>query len=362
VNGFYGGTAGEKRQRGGRKRRKKNKEEYVVAQDWDDIYDPTRPNSYEEYKNSDEKVREVTEWKDRLYAHRKTRKPPSEVDSDEEDYRPQMSSKFEHKSGPTYANLHKDQFAPPSNFSFAPPPMDNSSRPPPRADSPESESYSPVLAPAVLPPPPPPPPETAPPPPQEPVTAGSIARAPVRYNLPAPPSDIPSTEAELQKALDAEPSDDEAEDEEVPKSSRPGQQGFAERLMSKYGWSKGKGLGADGSGIINPLRVQLEKRKKKSDAEGGGFRDPGGRGKIIGGQKKAVKEPEVGKFGPMSEVIVLRGMVDGMNLEDEVDGAGDGGLMQEIGDECAEKVCECQLSGRVMIDSSTVWPSGTRLY
>jgi splicing factor 45 len=91
VNGFY---AGEKRQRGGRKRRKKNKEEYAVAQDWDDIYDPTRPNSYEEYKNSDEKIREVTEWKDRLYAHRKARKPPSDLDSEEEEYRPQMGSMF----------------------------------------------------------------------------------------------------------------------------------------------------------------------------------------------------------------------------------------------------------------------------
>jgi len=235
--------------------------------------------------------------------------------------------------------------------------MDGPSRPTARADSPKSDSYSPILAPTVIPPPPPPPPETAPPLPQEPVTAGSIARAPVRYNLPPPPSDIPSTEAELEKALAEEPSEDEAEEEEAPKSSRPGQQGFAERLMSKYGWSKGKGLGADGSGIINPLRVQLEKRKKKSDAEGGGFRDPGGRGKIVGGQKKAVKEPEVGKFGPMSEVIVLRGMVDGMNLDDEVEGAGDGGLMQEIGDECADKVCWFPPIDPPMINVPTVWPS-----
>jgi splicing factor 45 len=109
--------------------------------------------------------------------------------------------------------------------------------------------------------------------------------------------------------------------------------------MSKYGWSKGSGLGADGSGIVNPLRVQVEKRKKKSDAEGGGFREPGGRGKIIGGKKNAPKEAEAGKFGPMSEVIVLRGMVDGMDLDAEVEGSGDGGLMQEIGDECDEKVC-----------------------
>ena len=90
VNGFYGG---EKRQRGGRKKRKKNKEDSHVPQNWDDIYDPSRPNSYDEYKNSDEKVREVRDWKDRLYAHRMARQR-SFSDSDN-DSRPrlQMSSK-----------------------------------------------------------------------------------------------------------------------------------------------------------------------------------------------------------------------------------------------------------------------------
>ncbi|KAL5324339.1 hypothetical protein ACEPPN_008884 [Leptodophora sp. 'Broadleaf-Isolate-01'] len=324
VNGFYGG---EKRQRGG-KRRKKNKlrEEHMAVQDWDDIYDPSRPNSYEEYKHSDEKIREVREWKDRLYAHRMARKS-SEKDSDEEDHRPQMGN----------------QFAPPPNYSFAPPPMDSPKKPLESTDSNvESDTYSPV-------PPPPPPPEDIPPPAApEPLPAGAISRAPVRYNLPPPPSDIPSSEAELEKALAEEPDEDEAENEEAPRSLRPGQKGFAERLMSKYGWSKGKGLGAEESGIVNPLRVQIEKRKKKSDAEGGGFREPGGRGKIIGGKRNVPeKEEEVGKFGPMSEVIVLRGMVDGMNLDEEVEGAGDGGLMQEIGDECADKYGRVE---RVYID------------
>lgn len=214
-------------------------------------------------------------------------------------------------------------FAPPSNYSFAPPPMDPPTRPPPDNNA-DSDSYSPPPVISKSHPPPPPP------------TSGAISRAPVRYNLPAPPSDIPASEAELEKALQQEA--EEEEEEEAPRSLRPGQQGFAERLLSKYGWSKGTGLGADGSGIINPLRVQLEKRKKKSDAEGGGFRDLGGRGKIIGGQKKVVDD-EAGRFGPMSQVIVLRGMVDGMDLDAEVEGSGDGGLMQEIGDECGEKVC-----------------------
>lgn len=81
VNGFY---TGEKRQRGGRKKRKKNREAQEFYQNWDDIYDPSRPNNYEEYKNSDEKIAEVREWKDRLYAHRMTRSLSR--DSDTEGY------------------------------------------------------------------------------------------------------------------------------------------------------------------------------------------------------------------------------------------------------------------------------------
>lgn len=199
--------------------------------------------------------------------------------------------------------------------------------PPPKIDS----VYSP---PEAISPPPPAPPIQAP-------AAGVISRAPVRYNFPAAPSDIPASEVDLEKALAEESEDQETqaqESEDTPRSLRPGQKGFAERLMSKYGWSKGSGLGADGSGIVNPLRVQVEKRKKKPDSEGGGFADPKGIGKIIGGKKKAGKEADTGKFGAMSEVIVLSGMVDGMNLDEEFDDLGDGGLMQEIGDECSEKV------------------------
>ena len=85
VNGFFGG---EKRQRGGRKKRKKNNEEpIVVVQNWDDIYDPSRPNGYEEYKNSDEKMLEMREWKEKLYAHRFVKPRNSDAnDSDDSCY------------------------------------------------------------------------------------------------------------------------------------------------------------------------------------------------------------------------------------------------------------------------------------
>lgn len=121
-------------------------------------------------------------------------------------------------------------------------------------------------------------------------------------------------------------------DDNAPRSNRPGQADFATRLMSKYGWTRGTGLGADESGIVNPLRVQVEKRRKKADADGGGWAEPGGKGKIIGGAKR---KGEASKFGPMSEVVVLQNMLENMpDLEKEIaDGLG-----QEIGEECGDKV------------------------
>ena len=124
-------------------------------------------------------------------------------------------------------------------------------------------------------------------------------------------------------------------DPNAPRSRMPGQSKFAERFMTKYGWTQGSGLGADGSGITTALKVKVEKRKKRSDAEGGGWAEPGGRGKIIGGKRKAGAGDSTDEgYGPMSQVIVLRGMLDGMtDLQAEIED----GLGQEIGEECGEK-------------------------
>lgn len=86
------GYMGEKRQRGGRKKRKKNRDDHVLPQNWDDIYDPSRPNNYDEYRNSDEKILEIREWKDRLYAHRMRRSPSRDSDSDDDYDRPMNST------------------------------------------------------------------------------------------------------------------------------------------------------------------------------------------------------------------------------------------------------------------------------
>lgn len=126
--------------------------------------------------------------------------------------------------------------------------------------------------------------------------------------------------------------------------------------MSKYGWSAGTGLGASGTGITAPLRVQVSKQKKKPDAEGGGPVGPT-TGKIIGGKKKGdAGGEEGGKFGAMSEVVVLRNMVSGMDLDMEMEGGGgEGGLAQEIGEECGvvggrvERVVVGRGGGRVFV-------------
>ncbi|KAJ5281491.1 hypothetical protein N7478_006863 [Penicillium angulare] len=341
----FGNYMGEKRQRGGRKKRKKNdnnRESHTAPQNWDDIYDPSRPNNYEEYRHSDEKIIEVREWKDRLYAH-KMRRSPS-IDSDSDDYDRPMNR----------------QFAPPS--SFAPPPNLNAVPPPPPAPVSEDASGEDAFTRRALMSqpsnanvnmhdpdtsiPPPPSDDIPPPPPSRPLdsfqpSSATISRAPVRYTLPPAPADIPASEAELEEVFAKEQAGEGEGDmgdetgEDTSRSLRPGQKGFAERLLSKYGWTKGSGLGATGSGIAKPLQVKVEKRKKRPDAEGGGFVTPAGLGKIIGGKRKGAND--TGKFGPMSEVIILRGMLDGMDLQAELENGEGGGLMQEIGEECSEK-------------------------
>lgn len=362
VNAYYAGS----RQRGGRKKRKKNKDaQQSIQQDWDDIYDPTRPNNYEEYKHSDEKIREVREWKDLLYRHRMQRKRSSDYGSDsDQSIDVPRNSKILTNSLPLSAN-RTEQFAPPS-MSFAPPPQLNDSPPPPPPDDAEEE-YVPPAASDVpddatgddafarrmrmsgmqIPPPPPPPPDTPSAPP------GAISRAPVRYNLPAADPDLPANEEELQQM------EIDQQEEDVPRSSRPGQAKFAERLMSKYGWSKGQGLGKEGTGVTTALYAKVDKRKKKSDSEGGGFVTPAAMGRILGGSRsKAGKEAEEGKFGAMSEVVRLEGMLKGMDMQVELS-REDGNIMQEIGEECGDKYGNVE---RVYIHQDTDSDAGAYVF
>ena len=94
VNGFYAQKEKERNQR--RKKRRKNKEAEYGPVDWDDIYDPARPNNYEEYRDGDEKIREMDEWRDKLYGPRKNREDTRSEDESGDDYRPAMNSRRSH--------------------------------------------------------------------------------------------------------------------------------------------------------------------------------------------------------------------------------------------------------------------------
>lgn len=335
---------------------------------WDDIYDPSQPNSYEEYQNSDERLLEIREWKDRLYTHRiKNRSGSVDRSSSsasggggdgileiqrtgtmlpytpsperkvhcwiESSFRPGLSFAPPTNFGATFSATESKNHAAESEDYARRPRLSNIVEVSTHANSANIAKSPPSLA-------------TGPHDHSNPSSSTkqpsnpSISRAPIRYNLPLPPPDIAEPEAESVDALSNENTEAaETHDDDPPRSLRPGQRGFAERLMSKYGWTKGSGLGAEGTGIVNPLRVQIAKQKKKPDSEGGGFVGPGGRGTIIGSKKPGSKPySEGGKWGTMSEVVILRGMLRGLDLDAEMDRAADGGLMQEIGDECGEKV------------------------
>ncbi|RMY80206.1 hypothetical protein D0864_08772 [Hortaea werneckii] len=456
-------TYQENRARAKKNQRKKNKNKQETRiWDWDDIYDPTLPNSYADYKGSEEQYREIRDWKARLYYQQLKEANKSRKESQDESAGTSANSKT-HKAGAKRgpANGLAEMFAPPPNLNFAPPSFDDSA-PRPQVEDEEDDYYPPSLpkhsgssdnsyqarptaassSSAVLPededpylrrmrmsgqaptppqntvPPPPPPiaqqaiappianrqpigddskaavdvetkraealakiaafkaklaaqgkvpsaaasptpsvaatqssppaaaPPTVnaafqpppPPPVEEPEQPGVVAsKGAVRYNLPPPP---PEDDNLVDPEPSTSPSQTAAIDQpDAPRSKAPGQKGFAERLLKKYGWEKGKGLGAEGNeGIATAVVAKAEKRKKLPDQEGGGWAAPKNMGKLVGGKRRKLTEGEKAEVegeggdeaGDLSEVVKLEGMCKGMDVDSEIQ---DNGLYDEIGKE-----------------------------
>ncbi|CAI4215335.1 unnamed protein product [Parascedosporium putredinis] len=308
---------GREAPKGGRKKKKKWTTQ--METDWDEIYDPSRPTNVDEYLKSDERIQEIHEWKDLLYRHRKGKEEDLSSDSDDD-----------HRSRPM-----PSQFAPPPSYAFAPPPPPS----PPRApasvpdDRSGDDAYARRLAMSQgIPPPsasaPPPPPPTG-------EQGATISRAPVRYNNPPPP-----------QARDAEHLEDDEDDDDDDD-----EQGFRPSLGLGASSTPADGGEQGGDGRIrhhHPLRVQVEKRKKKADADGGGWAEPSARSKILGGNRKLPQGRDADDgFGAMSEVIVLRNMLEGM---EDLRGEISSGLGQEIGEECGDKYGRVE---RLYIDIDT---------
>jgi len=96
--------------------------------------------------------------------------------------------------------------------------------------------------------------------------------------------------------------------------SRPEPEGFAARLMAKWGHKEGQGLGADGSGIVHALSVEQVKGSKGSTGKGKGMGS--GRGRIIDAGADARAKAEAERFGEPSRVIVLTNMVGPEDVTD----------------------------------------------
>ncbi|KAF2085936.1 hypothetical protein K490DRAFT_23960, partial [Saccharata proteae CBS 121410] len=351
VNGFY--AQQPKQQRGGRAgKKRKMKEQAQSAIDWNDIYDPSRPTNYEAYIHSEEKFEAEREWKEYLYASRMSRRKASSEVPDEE---------------PSAKKAMHQMFAPPSAYDAVPTPSPPAAIPDDatgedafarrmRMSAAQPQSQSPQHSTETS----PKPSFTQLPPPASASAAAlsssaTITRAPVFYKAPEAPaspaqpppppptSAAPPASATISRAPEG--------DDRAPRPKRPGQESFAKRLLQKYGWTEGTGLGAKGTGIVTPLSTRVEKQKKRAPGQAGPYKSRGGKGTIVGGKKSkaALEEEKNSKFGVMSEVVVMWGMVDGLDLDEEMS-RGEGGILQEIGEECNTKYGNVE---RVFIDRNT---------
>ncbi|KDN37652.1 hypothetical protein K437DRAFT_276499, partial [Tilletiaria anomala UBC 951] len=119
---------------------------------------------------------------------------------------------------------------------------------------------------------------------------------------------------------------------------RPDPAGFAARLMEKYGYKKGEGIGAQGNkGIVQPL----EASKAEQGAQQRRYALPHGNaddantkanlhamGKIVNNNADPRQEEEQRRFGDPSETILLENMVAVEDIDDE--------LQDEIREECSK--------------------------
>ncbi|KAI4847673.1 hypothetical protein E4T44_04383, partial [Aureobasidium sp. EXF-8845] len=317
------------------------------------------------WKHSDSKFNARYQWKETLHSFKRPGTPPPARDE------PRLAIDVSYKNMPPPQEL-TDSVNPPATTqpSFAPPPPPPAPVPAAYAQPQQSNQYPPPPPPqfSQYPPPPPqfsgtptlpglqyhppPPPHFVPPPPPaqpyqsapSPVAAqptpsqpsGTISREPVRYEAPVQAQNDTNNIQDMQPPHEFEPE---------TRTSAPGQKGFAQRYMEKMGWKKGEGLGKEATGITTILRHEATKRKRKGDAEGGGWAQPAAMGRIVGG-KKTKSDIPIDEAKAFSLVARFEGMLKDVDVDRAIE---EENLMQRIG----EKLDEYGRSERVFVDRTT---------
>ncbi|KAF8163254.1 hypothetical protein B0H34DRAFT_694685 [Crassisporium funariophilum] len=380
INGFKG----TQKKRTGKGKGKKNKNAPVIPT-WDpmELYDPLRPNDYNEYKvwkvkdriEKQEQIAEKRRIEERKRSRRSASYSDSEATGSENEDRPRKAGRYdtfdhwsrgksdskvrdipEHDAPPVAVDRNltgdeafqrrlamstKPQSPPPPPV--APPivvqPMDEDLPfiTPHAMETnedvdhrPAAMSHPPVphrprsLSPPTLAYNPFAPPSVPPPPPGPPGTAfpGDFeAKVKAAAAIAAKLGALAASSGSMQPSVSA-PTED----------STPDPHGFAARMMAKWGHKEGQGLGADASGIVNALTVeQVSHTKGKGNKSAGPAGKPTGMGsklgKIINNNEDAKTREDRERFGEPSRVVVLTNMVGPEDVEDEE-------LREEIGDEC----------------------------